>query len=176
MTLNWASMALVGRIARPHGNRGEVIVNPETDFPEARFRPGEILYTRREGGVEALRVRGVRFHRGRPIVGLEGVETITAAEGLANLELRIPSERLHALPAGVFYRHDLVGCQVRTVAGMELGAVTSVVSGAGPDRLVVATTGEEIEIPLVAEICVRVDPATRTIVIDPPEGLLDVNE
>jgi len=43
MTLNWASMALVGRIARPHGNRGEVIVNPETDFPEARFRLGEIL-------------------------------------------------------------------------------------------------------------------------------------
>ena len=46
----WDEMALVGRIARPHGIRGQVIVNPETDFPEERFQPGAELFVERDGG------------------------------------------------------------------------------------------------------------------------------
>ena len=43
-------MVLVGRVARPHGLRGHVVVNPETDFVEERFRPGATLWTRSAGG------------------------------------------------------------------------------------------------------------------------------
>ncbi|MGE0862369.1 MAG: ribosome maturation factor RimM, partial [Vicinamibacterales bacterium] len=51
--MNWDDGILVGVIARTHGNRGEVIVNPETDFPEVRFRMGARLWTRRRDGAPA---------------------------------------------------------------------------------------------------------------------------
>src|SRR3954449_7408201 len=76
-------MALVGWIARAHGIRGQVIVNPETDFPEERFQPGAELFVERGGRVETLTVTTARFHRGRPVIGIAGVETMNDAAGLA---------------------------------------------------------------------------------------------
>ena len=60
-----------------------------------------------------------RFHRGRPVIGIAGVETMNDAETLAGLELRVPVERLAALPSGTFYRHDLIGCRVETHDGAD---------------------------------------------------------
>jgi len=79
--------AVVGRIARTQGHRGDVIVNPETDFVETRFRAGAEFFVRRNGRVERLRVTTMRMHLGRPVIGLEGVATMTEAEALAGLEL-----------------------------------------------------------------------------------------
>src|SRR5205823_2141572 len=118
--------AVVGRIARAHGNRGQVIVDPETDFPERRFQTGGELCVERDGRVEALRLTSVRFQRDRPVLGLAGVDTMDAAEALAGLELRVPVARLAPLPVGSFYRHDLVGCRVETSAGERLGTVRRV--------------------------------------------------
>ena len=168
-------MALVGQVARAHGNRGEVIVNLETDFPEERFQPGAELFILRAGGVEPLRITAVRFQRGRPVVAVAGVETIDAAERLAGLELRIPPERLAALPAGTFYHHDLIGCRVETRGGAAVGAVQAVEGAAGSRRLVVAGADGEILIPLAGGICTLIDVNAKRIVIDPPEGLLDLN-
>src|SRR5262245_41890617 len=100
-------MAVVGRIARAHGIKGQVIVNLETDFPEERFRQGAELFVNRNGRVETLTVSTVRFHRDRPIIGLLGIDDMNAADHLAGLELRIPVEWLAPLPEGTFYRHDL---------------------------------------------------------------------
>ena len=58
--VQWDSMVLVGRIARPHGLRGQVVVNPETDFVEERFRPGERLWTRMDGREAALTIASAR--------------------------------------------------------------------------------------------------------------------
>src|SRR5437868_1795982 len=110
-------MALVGWIARAHGIRGQVIVNPETDFPDERFRPGAELFIERGGRIERLTISTARFHRERPILAIAGIETMNDAEELAGQELRVPIERLAALPSGTFYRHDLIGCRVETRNG-----------------------------------------------------------
>jgi 16S rRNA processing protein RimM len=175
VSTDWDDYALVGRVARAHGIRGQVIVNPDTDFLESRFRPGGILHVRRGGRVEALRISSMRVHQGRPIIGLEGVETMNDAETLAGLELRVPADELEALPPGMFYRHDLVGCRVETVSGEAIGDVTKVEGEMGTSRLVVSAPGGEVLIPLAEAICVRIDPQARRIVIDPPVGLLEVN-
>jgi 16S rRNA processing protein RimM len=172
----WDEMALVGRIARAHGIRGQVIVNPETDFPEDRFRPGVELFIERGGRIEALRVTTSRFQGPRPVIGIEGVTTMNDAETLAGRELRVPVERLVALPADTFYRHDLVGCVVETRDGRRIGPVTDVEGSMTGSRLVVESAGGEVLIPLVAAICTVVDPAAKRIVIDPPEGLIETNE
>ena len=169
-------MALVGRIARAHGIRGQVIVNPETDFPEDRFQPGAELFIERDGRIEALKVTSARFHGARPVIGIDGVETMNDAGTLAGRELRVPVEQLAALPADTFYRHDLVGCVVETRDGTRIGPVTDVEGTMAGSRLVVDGAAGEVLIPLVAAICTVVDPASKRIVIDPPEGLIEANE
>jgi len=172
---DWDDFVLVGRIARAHGIRGQVIVNPETDFVEARFRPGAVLQVRRAGVVQPLRVTTMRVHKGRPIIGVDSVETMNDAEELAGLELRVPPGELEPLPPGTYYRHDLVGCLVETRGGDVVGEVTAVEGDMGSSRLVLRSAGGEVLIPLAQAICVNIDTAARRIVIDPPEGLLDVN-
>ena len=175
-------MALVGRIARTHGNRGQVIVDPETDFLDERYKPGSVVYIRREansersGGIVPLKIIEARFHRGRPIIALEGIDTMSAAEGLAGAELRIEADALQPLPHGSFYQHDLVGCSVEMPDGVAIGTVTSVEgSGVGARLVVQGGNGREILIPLAEEIVVGVHLGARKIVVQPPDGLLDLN-
>ena len=190
-------MAVVGRIARPHGIRGQVVVNLETDFPHERFQPGAEFFVKRKAvgdGLQAVPGRAearplpempdvqrvviatVRFHNERPIIGFEGVGDMNAAIDLAGSELRIPVEQLAALPPDMFYRHDLVGCAVDAADGSNIGTVTEVEGTLGGSRLVVATSRGEVLVPLAAEICRSIDVAGRRIVIEPPEGLLDLNQ
>jgi 16S rRNA processing protein RimM len=173
--MDWNAMAVVGRIARAHGIRGQVIVNLETDFPEARFRPGATLFAERGGALTPLTLTTVRFQNGRPVIGVQGVETMNEAEQLAGLELRVPVEALAPLPEGTFYHHDLVGCRVVTKDGREVGMVEGVEGTFGGSRLIVAGGTGEILIPLARDICPTIDIAGKRIVVDPPEGLLDLN-
>ena len=168
-------MAAVGQIARAHGIRGQVIVNPHTDFPEERFQPGAELFIERDGALQALTLTSVRFQRERPVIGIAGVETMNQAEALAGHELRVPVEQLARLPDGTFYRHDLVGCRVETSAGEVVGIVADVEGTLNGSRLVVAGGRGQVLIPLVAAICTAIDPSGKRIVVDPPEGLLEVN-
>jgi 16S rRNA processing protein RimM len=171
----WDDLALVGRIARAHGNRGQVIVNLDTDFPEERFRPGAELLTMRDGVVQTLTLTAVRFQNGRPVIGIAGVDTMDAAERMAGLELRIPAGQLAPLPPGTFYHHDLVGCRVETGSGTAVGVVAGVEGTQGGSRLVVTGASGEILIPLTVGICTTIDVNAKRIVVDPPEGLLDLN-
>src|ERR1700720_1834338 len=102
--MDWEAMAVVGRIARAHGIRGQVIVNPETDFPRERFQPGAELFIQRGGHLETLSITTVRFHQERPVIGFRGIDDMDAADELAGAELRVPREWLPALPEGTFYR------------------------------------------------------------------------
>jgi 16S rRNA processing protein RimM len=173
MTAGWDEMAVVGRIARAHGIRGEVIVNPETDFPDRRFRAGATLYTRREGAVRSMRVTTARMQRGRPVIGLDGVSTMNDAVALAGCELRVPAADLAPLPPGS-YHHDPVDT-VETFAATASGLVSSVEGAPGGSRLVVDAASGEVLIPLVAGICTSIDVGARVIVVSPPEGLLELN-
>jgi 16S rRNA processing protein RimM len=172
---DWNECALVGRVARAHGIRGQVIVNPETDFVEERFQVGAELLARREGRVERMRVTAMRMHLGRPIIALDAVPTINDAEAMAGVELRVPVGALESLPDGMFYRHDLVGCRVETIDGGEVGEVRLVEGELGASRLVVKAPFGDVLVPLAQAICVVIDIAARRIVIDPPDGLLDLN-
>jgi 16S rRNA processing protein RimM len=173
-------LVLVGRIARPHGLRGQVIVDPETDFLEERFAPGAALL-RRVGSpadLETLRIASVRFHRGRPIVAFEGVDTIERAEALDRAELWIRAESRPVLPEGEFYHDALIGCRVEMAGGEVVGTVDRVEGSRGVPLLVVLAARDgrsEVLIPLAETICRIIDPAARRIVIDPPEGLLELN-
>jgi 16S rRNA processing protein RimM len=172
---NWSEMAVVGRIARAHGTRGQVIVNPETDFPNERFRPGAELFVERSGHLEALLLTSVRFQHERPVIGIGGVQTMNDAEALAGCELRVPIDRLAPLPNDTYYRHDLIGCRVETTGGATIGLVQAVEGTLNGSRLVVTGTRGEVLIPLASPICTSIDVVGKRIVVEPPEGLLELN-
>jgi 16S rRNA processing protein RimM len=173
--LDWDNLVLVGRIARPHGLRGQVVVNPETDFVEDRFRVGALFWTRSARGDEQLTVASSRLQNGRPVVAFEGFSSIEEVERLAGLDLRIPEDELRPLESGVYYHHQLIGCVVDTVAGERVGDVVRVAGGAAGSLLEVDGPRGQVLIPLVTGICVEIDVEAKRIRIDPPEGLLDLN-
>jgi 16S rRNA processing protein RimM len=168
-------MALVGRIAKPHGLRGDVVVNPETDFVEERFAVGATLWTRSGRGEEALTITSARVQNGRPIVGFNGFTGIENAERLVGLELRVPENELQRLAEHTYYQHQLVGCAVETTDGARVGNVGRVDGGLGGSLLVVNGDRGEVLVPLSQAICVEIDVRAKRIRIDPPEGLLDLN-
>lgn len=168
---------LVGRIARPHGLRGQVVVAPETDFVEERFAPGATLFTRSaQGREETLEIAASRIQSGRPIVGFAGFDTIDAVERLVGQDLRVPEDALAPLGPNAYYHHELIGCAVATVDGESVGEVTGVQGGAGGSLLAVAGRRGEVLIPLARDICVTVDVAAKRITVVPPDGLLELND
>jgi 16S rRNA processing protein RimM len=169
-------MVTVGRIARPHGLRGEVFVNPETDFVEERFEVGATLWVRSANGEETLTIGASRVQGGRPVVAFEGIERIEDAERLAGLELRVPEETLQPLGEHQYYQHQLVGCVVETIDGAHVGEVTRVDGGSSGSLLVVGGPRGEVLVPFTQAICVAIDVAAKRIRIEPPEGLLELNE
>jgi len=173
---SWDSMVLVGRVARTHGIRGHVLVNPETDFVAERFHAGAELRTRVNGVEKTLRVTDARVEGRRPILSFDGYGSVEAAEGLAGVELRIPESDLQPLPEGSYYQHQLVGCRVETAEGAPIGEVARVEGGAGAAVLAVNGTQGEVLVPLAQEICIGIDVAARVIRVRMPEGLLELNE
>jgi 16S rRNA processing protein RimM len=169
----------VARIVRPQGRRGEVTAEILTDFPE-RFRHLCGTFLERPGSApEALRVENAWLHKGRVVLKFSGVDSIAQAETLRGLHVLIPREERIPLGAHQYYLWELEGCRVvieRDGRASEIGTVTGVEPTGGVDVLHVATPRGEVLIPLAQDICKRIDTKTKTIVIDPPEDLLELNE
>ena len=174
---DWEDAILVGVIARTHGNKGEVVVNPETDFPAERFREGAQLMTRlKDGSSATMEVATMRMHQGRPVILFKGVTSMNDAELLAGRELRIAEDEGDAelLEHGEYFHRDLIGCDVVTENGDAIGQVAAVEGEGGQSRLVVRSRRNEVLIPLADDIC-TVDVKAKRITVRPPDGLLELN-
>jgi 16S rRNA processing protein RimM len=122
--------------------------------------------------VLAVQERG----KGRAAVEIEGVGTIEQAEALRGQRLFRPAGAAPRLPEGRFYAFELIGMRVVTAKGEEIGLVEEIRQTGGADLLVVRGGGRERLIPFARSICPRVAPAEGVIEIDPPEGLLELDE
>ena len=148
----------VGRITKPHGIRGEVIVHLITDYAE-RVAPGSVLTSPRG----PLTVVASRPHQGQWIVRLEGVDDRNTAEGLRGLVLRAePLDDPEAL-----WVHELIGMAVRTVDGSDVGRITAVEANPASDLLV-------LDDGHLVPVTFYVSHADGVVVVDPPDGLLDL--
>jgi len=164
----------VARIVRPQGRHGEVIAELLTDFPE-RFNALETLDAIRPNGeVCAFKLERVWLHKGRVVLKFAGSETIEQAEALRDVRLVVKRDQLVKLPAGSYYDFDLVDCQVITAEGHELGRVAQVQRYGATPLLAVRDEEREYLIPLALDICTEIDIAQKRIVVNPPEGLLEL--
>jgi 16S rRNA processing protein RimM len=170
---------VVGRIGRPHGVRGLLTVEVRTDDPDLRFAPGAVLITEpAERG--PLTVADKRWHSGTLLLRLAGpdgevIGDREAADTLRNTRLLVPVADLPELEdPDAFYDHQLVGLSARLTDGSVLGEVAAV-RHEGADLLVVRRDdGGELLVPFVTAIVPTVDLAGGFLVVDPPEGLLEL--
>jgi 16S rRNA processing protein RimM len=170
---------VVGRIGRPHGVRGQVTVEVRTDDPDLRFAPGTTLLTD-PASRGPLTVEAARWHSGTLLLTLAGPDggVITDREGadaLRNTQLLVPVEELPQLEdPDSFYDHQLVGLAVELPDGSPIGEVTGV-RHEGTELLVIRRSeGGELLVPFVSAMVPTVDLANGRLVVDPPEGLLEL--
>ena len=119
-------------------------------------------------------VENVWRHGDRVVFKFEGVDSISAAETLSGADVSIAREDRAVLPDGEYYQTDLVGCSVATREGKPIGTVEGWQEHGGPPLLVVSAHGKEILIPFAKSICVEIDAPGKRIVVDLPEGLIDL--
>jgi 16S rRNA processing protein RimM len=166
----------VGRIGRPHGIRGDVVVGVRTDEPELRFARGSRLDTDpAEAG--PLTVAGTKWHSGELLVRFEGIGDRDAAAELRGTWLTVDSATI-APPEDPdeFHDADLIGLSVRTVDGAQVGTVDDVLHS-GQDVLVIKSADkQEFMVPFVKALVPEVDVKSGILVIDPPEGLLNLED
>ena len=149
----------VGRVARPHGLKGDVIVELTTNRPDERLARGASLTTD-HGNLEVV---SASRHQNRWIVTFAGVNGREAAEGLRGVVLR--AEALHE--EGTLWVHELVGSRVLTTEGVSVGTVAAIQPSPASDLLVL---DDERLIPMNFVVAT----SAGEVVIDPPEGLLDL--
>jgi 16S rRNA processing protein RimM len=152
---------VIGVITAPFGIKGEVKVRMETDFPE-RFRELEGVYVKLPSAPpKVLEIESVRFHKGQALVKFKGVDDINGAEEYRGGELRIDVSQLVKLPKGHYYLHDLIGMDVVTEDGKDLGKITEVLSSSGNDVFVT----EQAMIPAAKEFVKEINLEQRKVLV-----------
>ncbi|GHC93663.1 ribosome maturation factor RimM [Nocardiopsis terrae] len=165
---------VVGRIGRAHGIRGDVAVDVRTDDPDARFTAGAVLRTD-PASAGPLTIASTRRHSGRLLVRFEGMADRDAAEALRGTALLVDSADIAPLDdPDEFHDHELVGLTAVTTGGETVGTVDDVLHHAQDVLVITAEAGHEVLVPFVAALVPEVDVAAGRIVLDPPPGLLDL--
>lgn len=154
----------VGWIAAPWGLRGDLKVQPLTDFPE-RFQRGAALWVRGR----RIEVQRSRWSRGFVYLGLSGIDRRDAAEELRGALLEVPESDLRPLPEGQYYRFQVIGLEVRTPEGRSLGRVAEILSTGSNDVYVVRGGPRELLIPAIEDVVKEVDIEGGRLVVEPSE-------
>ena len=161
---------VVGRIGRAHGVLGEATIEVQTDDPDIRFQIGNKL-TLDDG--KQLTIRSSRWHNQILLLAFDGVADRNQIEELRD-QLISSDVDLDSLAPGEYHFQQLIGCEVFQQNGELIGAVDEIVKLPGQDLLSVNRAGAQVLIPMVKQIIIEIDVLAKKIVVNPPEGLLDV--
>ena len=167
-------LLVVARVHRPHGLRGEVSAEVVTAFPE-RLRPGAALIWQKDAQTRRLELAEARAHGNRMLLRFDAIADAGAARALAGGDLCVAVEDAVPPPEGYFYSHELRGFACVDPRGLPIGTAAGVQeTPAGPLLSVTLPNGKEALVPFVAEYVTRIDRSGRSIILDLPEGLLEL--
>lgn len=165
---------VVGKIRRPHGLRGEVVVEILSDVG-SRFKPGaEVEIVRGSMPRRRARIAATRRGKGEAIVRFEGFESRDEATELRGAVLEVSRAEVPAAPAGSYYFFELVGCVCEDARSGELGTVERILEDGGGLVLEIKKGTETLLVPFVKAYLKEMDPIGRRIEVDLPEGLIEI--
>jgi 16S rRNA processing protein RimM len=146
---------VVGRVARPHGVRGALVVEPSSKVIES-LRPGSIVFL---GDSEhAFTIENIRPHHKRFLVTLDGIADRDEAEQYRELDVRLSFEDSEPLTEHEYYYWQILGMQVITDEEEQLGEVVDIIeTGANDVYLVRDEQGTELLIPAISDVILEVN-------------------
>ena len=169
-----SELIVIARAVKPRGLKGEIVAELLTDFPERFEDVDELVLVSPNGERSTKRLEDYWFQNDRVVLKVAGYDDVEAAKELVGVEFAVPESERVPLPADHYYDWELEGCTVK-VGAESIGTVKSVLKTGGTEILVVADeSNKERLIPFADSIVVKVDAEQKTIVVDPPEGLLDL--
>jgi len=169
-----SELVIIARAVRPRGLKGEIVAELLTDFPERFENVEELVLVSPGGERSAKRLEDYWFQNDRVVLKIAGYDDVETAKELVGFQFAVPESERVPLPEDHYYDWELEGCTVK-VGDESIGQVRSVLKTGGAEILVVADeSGKEKLVPLASDIVVQIDPAAKTIVVDPPDGLLDL--
>ncbi len=168
----------LGRVLRPHGRTGALLVGLHGDDPANLSAAPNVRLSGRVGRVvfpvqRAAAMAPLKDGRARVRLQLEGLTRREAAEHWAGAALEIPQAGIQPLPEGEFYWREILGLRARGPRGQELGVVEEIWPTGSNDVLVLRSAERQILVPALREVLVRVDLEAGELWIDPPRGLLN---
>jgi 16S rRNA processing protein RimM len=168
---------VVGHVTKAHGTKGEIFVWPLTDRVDDVFELGRALQVEPAEEAESfdpLVIESVRpFKRGL-LVKFEGLDDRDAIEGLTQRYLQIPIGEVAPLEEGEVFFHQLIGLEVVTAEGEQVGKVREIYD-TGPTHLLEVRTGSgPVLIPFTERVVKKIDVEGGVLTIKPPPGLLDL--
>jgi len=169
-----SELVVIARAVKPRGLKGEIVAELLTDFPDRFEDLEELILVSPSGERTIKRLEDYWFQNDRVILKVAGYDDVDTAKELVGFEFAVPESERVSLPEDHYYDWELEGCTVK-VGANSIGTVSSVLRTGGAEILVVTDeSGKERLIPLADSIVVEIDAAGKSIVIDPPEGLLDL--
>jgi 16S rRNA processing protein RimM len=159
---------LVGTVRRPHGLRGEVLIQVVTDFPD-RLKPRLRVFLG-ASHVPATIV-GKRLHNDGLLIKFLGIDTPEAAATHRNQSVYVRAVDRPPLPRGQYYHHQLLGANVVDETGQHLGILAEILQTGANDVYVVRTpSGDELLLPVLADVVLEIDAERRHIRVRIPAG------
>ena len=170
------SLISIARAVRTRGLKGEIVAELLTDFPERFEGLDRLIASSPEGQRSSVELEEFWFQKDRIILKFTGVDSIEAAQDLIGYEFCIPETERVPLNENEYYDFELEGCLVRDSGGREIGKVQRVLKTGATEILEIATEyGSTVLVPLAESIVTDIDIPAKRIVIDPPEGLLELS-
>ena len=165
---------LIGKVAKPHGLRGEVKLHAFSDKPDTLLQYSEIVLVE-DGGrlLPPLRIERSRLQGKTVVFKLETVNDRDSAEAIYGRGILLDKKDLPAVEEDEYYWHQLYNLPVYTTTGSELGKVSNIFSNGAQDIMVITKRNQEYLIPILGTIIK--EHSKEGIVIDPPPGLLEIN-
>ncbi len=134
------------------------------------------VFFQKKGGWEEFQVESLRPYKENFILKLKGIDSLERAQGTSGKEIFVPEEKLPPLQEDHYYHFQILGCTVIAKDGKKIGMVEDFLIIPGNDLLVVSGEKSQILIPFNKDICMRINLEQREIIVNPPVGLLDLNE
>jgi 16S rRNA processing protein RimM len=162
----------VGRIGKPFGLKGEVVVHVWGDTAD-RFSPGSELFLVSQGGRRPVKVAAVRPMPRKLVVRFAGCERLEDVEPWVNCVLEVRARDLPRLGRDESYHFELIGLRVYASDGSFVGVLEEILATGGNDVYCIRGGGREILIPATREAIAEVDPSSGRMVLSDLEGLLE---
>lgn len=163
----------IGKALKPWGVKGEMKIEPITDFPERFSNLTRVYLVSPTGKEMSCEVTAVRYVGTMPVLQIAGYDSPEKAKALNGWLVRVPEEETVPLPEGMYYWFELIGMDVFSEADEKLGTIVDVFETGSNDVYVMKRGRKEIYIPATQEVVKQVDRKAKRMVIHLLDGLME---